>query len=210
MNKDGPLTEEQMRHNTIGELRPLSGRIVIADYDPRWPELYRGEADRIQAALQEGALRIEHTGSPPCQGLQRNRLSTCSSLLATHRMRPRRCLLWRASVMCHASIFRDWLRSNAEDRELYARRDHRTMPTLRKCPATPKSLYGDSAPNKHLSSSIANLYLARLAIHSNALPSIQELSSGLTARARSEFSPTKRQVQAVREGSSGCIHDGRA
>jgi GrpB-like predicted nucleotidyltransferase (UPF0157 family) len=64
-----PLTEEQIRAATIGELRQLSGRILIADYDPRWPELFRRESDRIRTALADRALRVEHTGSTSVPGL---------------------------------------------------------------------------------------------------------------------------------------------
>ena len=53
----------------IGELQPLSGRISIVKYDPRWPELFRHEADRIGAVLGCRALRIEHTGSTSVPGL---------------------------------------------------------------------------------------------------------------------------------------------
>jgi GrpB-like predicted nucleotidyltransferase (UPF0157 family) len=64
-----PLTEEQIRAHTIGELRPLSGPILIVDYDPRWPELFAREADRIRNVLGRRALRIEHTGSTAVPGL---------------------------------------------------------------------------------------------------------------------------------------------
>jgi GrpB-like predicted nucleotidyltransferase (UPF0157 family) len=64
-----PLTEEQIRACTIGELRTLSGRVPIADYDPRWPELFEHEAARIQDVLGRRALRIEHVGSTSVPGL---------------------------------------------------------------------------------------------------------------------------------------------
>jgi GrpB-like predicted nucleotidyltransferase (UPF0157 family) len=41
----------------------LRGTILIADYDPRWPELFQREAERIQSALGDRALQIEHIGS---------------------------------------------------------------------------------------------------------------------------------------------------
>ena len=44
-------------------------KISIADYDPRWPELFQREADRIFAALGERVLRLEHTGSTSVPGL---------------------------------------------------------------------------------------------------------------------------------------------
>lgn len=62
-------TDEQIRDHTLGELRPLSGKIAIADYDPSWPDLFRQEAARVRTALGERALRIEHTGSTSVPGL---------------------------------------------------------------------------------------------------------------------------------------------
>jgi len=64
-----PLTEEQIRAAWVQEPTPLAGRIVIADYDPDWPRLFRREADRVRAALGDRALRIEHTGSTSVPGL---------------------------------------------------------------------------------------------------------------------------------------------
>jgi GrpB-like predicted nucleotidyltransferase (UPF0157 family) len=47
----------------------VADRIQIVDYDPEWPVLFGREADRIQAALGSGALRIEHIGSTSVPGL---------------------------------------------------------------------------------------------------------------------------------------------
>jgi GrpB-like predicted nucleotidyltransferase (UPF0157 family) len=44
-------------------------RIVIADYDPRWPARFELERERIQTALGALALRIEHVGSTAVPGL---------------------------------------------------------------------------------------------------------------------------------------------
>jgi GrpB-like predicted nucleotidyltransferase (UPF0157 family) len=64
-----PLTEEQIRALTIGELRPLESRISLADYNPHWPELFRREAERIRGVLGSAVLQIEHTGSTSVPGL---------------------------------------------------------------------------------------------------------------------------------------------
>jgi GrpB-like predicted nucleotidyltransferase (UPF0157 family) len=56
-------TDEQIRAYTVGELQPLKGRIVLADYDPRWPQHFLAEAQELRAALSERALMIEHVGS---------------------------------------------------------------------------------------------------------------------------------------------------
>ena len=50
-------------------MKPLSGRILLVDYDPRWADLFEREAARIRAALAKEALRIEHVGSTSVPGL---------------------------------------------------------------------------------------------------------------------------------------------
>ncbi len=59
--------EERIREVVIGEVE--SPAIVIADYDPAWAERFRREAAKIQAALGEAALVIEHIGSTSVPGL---------------------------------------------------------------------------------------------------------------------------------------------
>jgi len=137
------------------ERQPSWCTIWIVDYDPRWPELFRREADRIRAVLGSRALRIEHTGSTSVPGLAAKPvidmllevtdsadensyvpaleaggyvLSIREADWHEHRMFNRR----DAEVNLHVFssgcpeigrilAFRDWLRSNAADRELYAR-----------------------------------------------------------------------------------------
>ena len=43
--------------------------IVIADYDPKWPEKFETEARRLRQALRDLALRIDHVGSTSVPGL---------------------------------------------------------------------------------------------------------------------------------------------
>jgi GrpB-like predicted nucleotidyltransferase (UPF0157 family) len=65
-----PLSDEEIRANTVGSPpQQISGPILLADYDPTWPELFEREAARIRAALGEAALRIEHVGSTSVPGL---------------------------------------------------------------------------------------------------------------------------------------------
>jgi GrpB-like predicted nucleotidyltransferase (UPF0157 family) len=64
-----PLTEEQIRAHTIDQLLPLSSKIQIVEYDPRWPDLFRREGDRIRATLGDCARLIEHVGSTSVPGL---------------------------------------------------------------------------------------------------------------------------------------------
>jgi len=64
-----PFTEEQLRATTVGELVPLVAPIQIVDYDPEWPLIYEREAERVQSALGERVLLLEHVGSTSVPGL---------------------------------------------------------------------------------------------------------------------------------------------
>ena len=64
-----PSTEEQIRAAQVGELVSLVAPIQIVDYDPEWPRLYEREAERVQSALSDRALLIEHVGSTSVPGL---------------------------------------------------------------------------------------------------------------------------------------------
>ena len=59
--------EERVREAIIGDVE--SPAIVVADYDPAWPERFRRESAKIRAALGEAALAIEHIGSTSVPGL---------------------------------------------------------------------------------------------------------------------------------------------
>jgi GrpB-like predicted nucleotidyltransferase (UPF0157 family) len=63
---DDPI-EEHLREVIIGEIEPQA--IVVADYDPVWPERFRQEEARIRAALGRAVLSIEHIGSTSVPGL---------------------------------------------------------------------------------------------------------------------------------------------
>jgi len=43
--------------------------VEVVAYDPRWPQWYEQERDRIAAALGEGAVAIEHVGGTAVPGL---------------------------------------------------------------------------------------------------------------------------------------------
>ena len=149
-----PLTEDQIRAVTVGELKPLSCRVLIVDYDPQWPGLFAHEADRIQAVLGRRALRIEHTGSTAVPGLvakpvidillvvtdSANEAMYVPALESDgyslrireanwyeHRMFKRPDAEINLHVFSSGCpeidrmlMFRNWLRSNAADRDLYA------------------------------------------------------------------------------------------
>lgn len=46
-----------------------NGTIQLSEYDPRWPELFERESERINAALGERIIRLEHVGSTSVPGL---------------------------------------------------------------------------------------------------------------------------------------------
>jgi GrpB-like predicted nucleotidyltransferase (UPF0157 family) len=47
----------------------MKGKIEIADYDPRWPELFEAERQRILEATNGLIIAIEHIGSTSVPGL---------------------------------------------------------------------------------------------------------------------------------------------
>jgi GrpB-like predicted nucleotidyltransferase (UPF0157 family) len=65
----GPHTDEEILAVRIGPPTPNDGVIVIADYDPEWPNLFEREAARIRAALGDRAQLLEHAGSTSVPGL---------------------------------------------------------------------------------------------------------------------------------------------
>jgi GrpB-like predicted nucleotidyltransferase (UPF0157 family) len=64
-----PMTVEQLRQSTVGELKPFDSTITLVDYNPAWPEHFAREAKRIKAALGNRALSVEHVGSTSVPGL---------------------------------------------------------------------------------------------------------------------------------------------
>lgn len=47
----------------------MGATVVLVDYDPRWPDRFEYEKDRIQRALSEYIVAIEHIGSTAVPGL---------------------------------------------------------------------------------------------------------------------------------------------
>ena len=100
----GPLNNEA----------PLDSSIVIADYDPAWPEFVSsGGRANPRCAHGSMALRIEHAGSTSVPGLAAKPI--IDIVINLHVF----------SAGCpeidRMLMFRDWLRHNEDDRELYAR-----------------------------------------------------------------------------------------
>jgi GrpB-like predicted nucleotidyltransferase (UPF0157 family) len=63
------VDDEQILAAVIGAPPKEWQPVVIADYDPAWPQLFERAAERIRAALGEAALRIDHVGSTAVPGL---------------------------------------------------------------------------------------------------------------------------------------------
>ena len=153
--KNIPMTEEQLRAATIGELVPLAGPVRIVDYDPEWPRLFEREAERVQAALGDKVLLLEHIGSTSVPGLaakpkidmllvvadSADELAYVPDLEAAGYVLQVREPDWYehrmfkgpdTDVNLHVYtlgcpeidrelLLRNWLRSNASDRQLYER-----------------------------------------------------------------------------------------
>jgi GrpB-like predicted nucleotidyltransferase (UPF0157 family) len=64
-----PMSEEQIIAVTVGERHPLNSTITLASYDPAWPSHFIQLKQRIQEALKEDVLLLEHVGSTSVPGL---------------------------------------------------------------------------------------------------------------------------------------------
>jgi len=63
------MSDEQIRAASVSGAPPQYQEIVIADYDPEWPQWFERAADEIRAALGEKVLELEHVGSTSVPGL---------------------------------------------------------------------------------------------------------------------------------------------
>ena len=63
------MAEDYLKQVTVGEVEAHGGPIRLCPYDPRWPEQFRREAEKIRAALGDRALAVEHVGSTSVPGL---------------------------------------------------------------------------------------------------------------------------------------------
>jgi len=64
-----PLTDDEIRASTVGDLEPLTKPLTFVEYDPAWPALFERENTRIRAVLGDRVIRLEHTGSTSVPGL---------------------------------------------------------------------------------------------------------------------------------------------
>jgi GrpB-like predicted nucleotidyltransferase (UPF0157 family) len=63
------VSDADLQSVTVGERPPHNRPVELVDYDPAWPALYERERVRIEGALGETVVRIEHTGSTSVPGL---------------------------------------------------------------------------------------------------------------------------------------------
>ncbi len=149
------MTEEEIAASHVGPLKPLTGPIRLAEYNPEWPAWFEREASRIRAALGGGVLMLEHVGSTSVPGLAAKpridillivedsgdeagyvpaleaagyRLEIREPKWYEHRMFNGPDTAVNLHVFSRGCteiermlMFRDWLRSNRADRELYER-----------------------------------------------------------------------------------------
>lgn len=57
------------RNHPVNAPTPVNGPILVAPYDKNWPMQFERERQRIQGAIGERALAIEHIGSTSIPGL---------------------------------------------------------------------------------------------------------------------------------------------
>ena len=130
------MAEEYLKQVTVGEVEAHGGTIRLCPYDPRWPEQFRREAEKIRAALGDRALAVEHVGSTSVPGLCAKPILDILLLTADAGREPdwfqHRMLrgtdpavnLHVFSAGCPEAArmlaFRDWLRTCRADRDRYA------------------------------------------------------------------------------------------
>ncbi len=149
-----PMSEEQIRQVTVGELKPFNSQITLVEYDPEWPVQYEREAERIRGILGRRALQIEHIGSTSVPGLIAKpiidillvvadssdestyvpALEAAGYILTIREPDWHQHRLFKgpdtninlhvftvgSNEIVRVLMLRDWLRKNADDRNLYA------------------------------------------------------------------------------------------
>jgi len=63
------MDDEQILAASVGEPPPTYKEIVLAEYDPEWPEWFARAAEQIRGALGDAVLHLEHVGSTSVPGL---------------------------------------------------------------------------------------------------------------------------------------------
>jgi GrpB-like predicted nucleotidyltransferase (UPF0157 family) len=63
------MDEKEILAASVGEPPPTYKEIVLAEYDPDWPQWFARAAEGIHAALGDTMLLLEHVGSTSVPGL---------------------------------------------------------------------------------------------------------------------------------------------
>ena len=69
MGEPSQRTDAEMDAIIVGQPDVLDGQVVLREYDPNWPSLYRAEEARIRKVLGERTRLVEHVGSTSVPGL---------------------------------------------------------------------------------------------------------------------------------------------
>src|SRR6266545_1899229 len=126
-DEQGQTSEEYMQAVTIGERKPHRGPVELVDYDPEWPALFRREEERIRDVLAVADSTDEEAYVPALEDAGYV-LRIREPDWFEHRLLKDQ----DPSVNLHVFSagcpeidrmlrFRDRLRTNDADRELYAR-----------------------------------------------------------------------------------------
>ena len=142
-----------IRNATVGKQEAFSGKVILEGYNPLWPVIFMGEADKVNAALGDAALQIHHVGSTSVLGLcakpiidillvvadssdESSYVPALESVGYTLHIREPDWYQHRLLKGCRPDVnlhvfsegateikrmlqFRDWLRSNNDDKLLY-------------------------------------------------------------------------------------------
>lgn len=149
------MDDEQILAASVGEPPPTYREVVLAAYDPEWPNWFARAAEQIRGALGDTVLRLDHVGSTSVPDLAAKPLidinlvvdDTTDESAYVPKLEALGYVLrvrepdwyehrllrgYDPPVNLHVFspgceeigrmlVFRDWLRTNDDDRELYAR-----------------------------------------------------------------------------------------
>ncbi len=126
------MDDEQILAASVGEPPPTYREVVLAEYDPEWPNWFALAEEQIRGALGDAVLRLDHVGSTSVPDLAAKPLIDINLVVDDTWYEHRLLRGYDPPVNLHVFppgceeivrmlVFRDWLRTNDEDRELYAR-----------------------------------------------------------------------------------------
>jgi GrpB-like predicted nucleotidyltransferase (UPF0157 family) len=101
--------------------------LVLVDPDPDWPLQYDRLAGQIRDALGWRVLQLDHVGSTSVAGLPAEPIIDIDLTVRPAALQSA-CLRIRQPRAREAPDFRDWLRGNPADRDLYAAAKRRHTP----------------------------------------------------------------------------------